>query len=162
MTTTANPQPANQPKRRSPRFNHVAMSVAPELLDGELKADLIRFYSDVFGWTHLDMMDTPRQRLVFQTYSLEQFVFLHDEPPMQCQRLDHYGFSVGTESELDEILARAIAFRDHDSRVDIIDKHRDDFGPIGITACYIGYVLPMMVEVQWWDKTWEREAAHRD
>ena len=40
--------------------------------------------------------------------------------------------------------------------LDIIDKHRDDHGPIAITACYIGFMLPMMVEIQWWDKTWER------
>ena len=42
-------------------------------------------------------------------------------------------------------------------RVDIIDKHRDDHGVIAITACYIGFLLPMMVEIQWWDKEWERE-----
>jgi hypothetical protein len=70
---------------------------------------------------------------------------------MTCPRLDHYGFSVGTEAELDAVLARAKAFQAKDPRVDIIDKHVDDHGRIAITAIYIGYLLPMMVEIQWWD-----------
>jgi hypothetical protein len=136
------------------------MSVPPELLTSEGSQPLRDFYSEVFGWTHLDMMDVDAKRLVFQTYSLEQFVFLHaDENAMQCPRLDHYGFSVATEPELDEILAKAKAYKERDDRVDIIDKHRDDHGSIAITAIYIGYLLPMMVEIQWWDKEWERTPA---
>ena len=102
------------------------------------------------------MMDTPGERLVFHTYSLEQFVFLNgDDNAMTCPRLDHYGFSVSSEAELDEILNAATEYQTRDARVDIIAKHRDDHGPIKITACYIGYLLPMMVEIQWWDKQWE-------
>jgi hypothetical protein len=145
---------------RKPRFNHVAMSVPFDLIDGTPREELIDFYTTVFGWTHLPMMDVDRKRLVFQTYSLEQFVFIHgDEDPLRCPRLDHYGFSVGTEEELDDILAKARAYQERDSRVDIIDKHRDDHGPIAITAIYIGFVLPMMVEIQWWQKEWERQGA---
>ncbi len=143
------------PKRRPPHFNHVAMSLDPAMLDGAVKEQLIGFYSDVFGWNHLEMMDIAGKRLVFHTYSLEQFVFLHGEAdPMRCPRMDHYGFSVGTEGELDEILAAAKSYQVRDDRVDIIDKHRDDHGPIKITSCYIGFLLPMMVEIQWWDKAW--------
>ncbi len=156
---TLNPANATTEKRRPPHFNHVAMSVPPSLLTAEASAPLREFYSEVFGWRHLEMMDVESKRLVFQTYSLEQFVFLHgDENAMQCPRLDHYGFSVATEPELDAILDRAKEYKKRDDRVDIIDKHRDDYGTIGITACYIGYLLPMMVEIQWWDKEWEREA----
>lgn len=141
---------------RAPRFNHIAMSVDPALLDGGPKQELIDFYSSVFGWRHLDMMDVANERLVFHTYSLEQFVYLHgDAQPMQCPRMDHYGYSVGTEAELDDILAKAKEYQRRDARVDIIDKHRDDHGPIKISACYIGFVLPMMVEIQWWEKDWE-------
>ncbi len=144
---------------RPPHFNHVAMSVPPSMLTAEGSAPLRAFYPEVFGWRHLEMMDVESKRLVFQTYSLEQFVFLHgDEHAMQCPRLDHYGFSVATEAELDAILDRAKAYQEQDDRVDIIDKHRDDYGTIGITACYVGYLLPMMVEIQWWDKDWERNA----
>ena len=138
---------------RPPRFNHVAMSVPAELLDAQGRADLVAFYNEVFGFEELPTMTQDRRRLVFGCYTIEQFVFLiaGDDPPMTCPRLDHYGFSVGSEAELDEFLARAKAFQAKDPRVDIIDKHVDDHGPLAITSIYVGYLLPMMVEVQWWD-----------
>lgn len=145
---------------RKPHFNHVAMSLPSDMLDGQTREDLKSFYSEVFGWSHLPMMDVDGKRMVFQTYTLEQFVFLHgEEAPMTCPRMDHYGFSVDTEAELDEILAKAQAYKARDDRVDIIDKHRDDHGTIAITAIYIGYLLPMMVEIQWWEKSWEQPRA---
>jgi hypothetical protein len=145
---------------RHPRFNHVAMSLAPDMLGVESRALLNDFYGSVFGWHELPMLTEERRRLVFQVQTVEQFVFLiADEPPMTCPRLDHFGLSVGAESELDDILARARAFQQHDDRVDIIDKKVDDHGMIAITSIYVRYLLPMMVEVQWWDHKWEREAA---
>ena len=91
---------------RHPRFNHVAMSLPPDLLDAEHRELLKDFYGEVFGWHELPMLTDDRKRLVFQVYTIEQFVFLiADEPPMACPRLDHFGISVGAESELDDILA---------------------------------------------------------
>ena len=94
---------------RSPRFNHVAMSVPSDLLDDDgTRADLCRFYGDVFGFQELPTMTEDRRRLVFGCYTIEQFVFLiADDTPMTCPRLDHYGFSVASEAELDEMLERA-------------------------------------------------------
>lgn len=146
---------------RPPSFNHVAMSVAPELLGPEGRADLVRFYGEVFGYQELTPMTEDGRRLVFGCYSVEQFVFLiadADGGVMECPRLDHYGFSVGTEAELDAMLARAEAFREHDPRVDIIGKHVDDHGVLAITSFYVGYLLPMMVEIQWWDFTGRADA----
>ena len=137
---------------RNPRFNHVAMSLPPELLDEEHRTLLKDFYGEVFGWHELPTLTEDRKRLVFQAYTIEQFVFLiADEPPMTCPRLDHFGISVGAESELDDILTRARAFKARDDRVDIIDKHVDDHGMLAITSIYVRYLLPMMCEIQWWD-----------
>ncbi len=147
---------------RPPSFNHVAMSVPPDLLDAEGRADLVRFYGEVFGYEELTPMTEDRRRLVFGCYSVEQFVFLiadADGGVMQCPRLDHYGFSVGSEAELDAMLARAKAFQERDPRVDIIDKHVDDHGMLAITSFYVGYLLPMMVEIQWWDFKGRGEAS---
>ena len=149
----------NEPEfaSRNPRFNHVAMSLAPEMLDAEHRALLTDFYSHVFGWHELPMLTDDRKRLVFQAYTVEQFVFLiADEPPMACPRLDHFGLSVGSESELDDALARARAYKERDDRVDSIDRKVEDHGMIAITSMYVRYLLPMMVEVQWWDHKWER------
>jgi hypothetical protein len=65
------------------------------------------------------------------------------------------------ESELDESLRLARLFQDKDDRVRIIDKKvthytadttlRPDLeGSTGVDLvnCYIGYLLPMMVEIQ--------------
>ena len=95
-----------------------------------------------------------RKRQVFQVHNIEQFVFLiaeDDGSAMECPRLDHFGLSVGAESELDEILARAKVWQARDDRVDIIDKHVDDHGMLAITSIYVRYLLPMMCEIQWWD-----------
>jgi hypothetical protein len=137
---------------RTPRFNHVAMSLPPDLLGEEGRRDIVRFYDEVFGWKELPTETVDRKKLVLSAYTYEQFVFLiADEPPMACPRLDHFGMSVSTEQELDDILARAKAFQAHDDRVDIVDKELTDHGMLAITSFYVRYLLPMMVEVQWWD-----------
>jgi hypothetical protein len=139
-------------RSRRPHFNHVAMSLPAELLDAEHRKLLCDFYGNVFGWEELTPMTEDGRRLVFGAYTVEQFVFLiADDPPMACPRLDHFGLSVGAEEELDDILARAKAYKARDDRVDIIDKKVDDHGMLAITSIYVRYLLPMMVEVQWWD-----------
>ena len=93
---------------RNPRFNHVAMSLTADELDEEHRKARADFYGDVFGFYDLPMMAEDRKRQVFQVHTIEQFVFLiASDPPMRAPRLDHFGLSVGAESELDDILARA-------------------------------------------------------
>jgi hypothetical protein len=137
---------------RAPRFNHVAMSVPSELLEAEGRAELAAFYGDVFGWNELPTETVDGKKLVFGVHTIEQFVFLiADEPPMACPRLDHFGLSVATEAELDAVLAKAQAWQARDDRVDIVDKQTEDHGMLAITSIYVRYLLPMMVEIQWWD-----------
>ncbi len=135
--------------RRTPRFNHVAMSVPADLLDDQGRKELIDFYDEVFGWKELPTLTEDRRRLVLQAHELEQFVFIvADEPYMKAAHLDHFGLSVGTMDELDDTLARAVAYRDKDDRVQIIDKKADVFTGLTLTAFYAGFLLPMMVEIQ--------------
>jgi len=137
---------------RAPRINHVAMSVAADLLDGRGRRQILDFYGDVFGFEEHSSETVDRTKLVLRVHSHEQFVFLHaDDPPMSCPRLDHFGMSVETMEELDDMLARAKTRRAGDPRVDIIDKKTDDFGMLKLTAFYVGFLLPMMIEVQHWD-----------
>lgn len=146
---TAQPAEANP---RTPRFNHVAMSLPADSLDAEHRADITDFYGTVFGFEELPTMTVDRERLVLSAYTFEQFVFLiADDDPMTAPRMDHYGMSVATEAELDSMLARAREYQQRDDRVDIVDKSVDDHGVLAITSIYVGYLLPMMLEVQWWD-----------
>ncbi len=61
--------------------------------------------------------------------------------------MDHFWLGVGTPEELDIFYERAIDFRKRDDRVDIVDKTERHPG-LSITDFYVGYLLPMMVEVQ--------------
>jgi hypothetical protein len=70
---------------------------------------------------------------------------------MTGPRLDHFGMGVDTEDELDVFLNRAKAFKEKDDRVDIIDKKAEDHGVLVIKSFYVRYLLPMMVEVQYYE-----------
>jgi hypothetical protein len=157
MTSTET-APGPQFTSRKPRFNHVAMSLTPEMLDEEHRKLRADFYADVFGFVDIPMMTIDQKRQVFAVHNIEQFIFLiADDPPMSCPRLDHFGLSVGSESELDDILARAKAWQARDDRVDIVDKKAEDHGMLAITSIYVRYLLPMMIEIQWWDYKQPRE-----
>jgi hypothetical protein len=130
----------------------VAVSVPADLLDEAGRKRLCDFYEAVFGWNELPTETVDRKKLVFGVHAIEQFVFLiADESPMVAPRLDHFGLSVGTEAELDDVLAKAKAYQARDDRVDVIDKTTEDHGMLAITSIYVGYLLPMMVEIQYWE-----------
>ena len=134
---------------RTPTFNHVAMSVPAELLDEASRAELLRFYGEVFGWTEMPTLTEDRVRLVLRCYSNEQFVYLIADPdPMACPTGDHFGMSVGTPGELDEMLERAEKFRQRDDRVEIVEKQVEDFQVLKLHSFYVRYRLPLRIEVQ--------------
>ncbi len=136
----------------TPRFNHVAMSVPADLLSETNRADITRFWSEVFGFDELAMMTIDRRRLILSCVHWDQFTFLiAEDDPMRCPRMDHFGLAVGSREELVGVAARATDFRRRDPRVDLIDLHVDDQGPIKIHSIYVQYLLPMMCELQWWE-----------
>lgn len=136
----------------NPRFNHVAMSLPSELLNEENRKDICRFYSEVFGFDEIETMTLDRKRLILSCVHWDQFIFLiAEDEPMSCPRMDHFGFALGSLSELQGVRDRAAAYREQDSRVDLIDLKADDQGVVTIHSCYIGYLLPMMCELQWWE-----------
>lgn len=137
------------PEPGRPRFNHVAMSVPADLLSAEGRRDIVDFYSEVFGWQELPTETVDRQKLVLMAYTYDQFVFLiAEDEPMTAPRLDHFGMGVATEAELDTFLARAKAYQARDPRVDIIEKKTEDHPGLRLTSFYVGFLLPLMVEVQ--------------
>jgi hypothetical protein len=130
-------------------FNHIAISVPAALLDAEGRASLLDFYGEVFGWTEMPTLTEDRQRLVLRAHSNEQFVFLvAGDEPMRCPTGDHFGLSVRTPAELDAILDRARAYRERDPRVSIDDKEIEDYRVLQLHSFYVGYRLPLKVEVQ--------------
>jgi hypothetical protein len=134
---------------RTPRFNHVAMSVDRDLLGPEGRADLLRFCGDVFGWQELPMLTTDRKRLVLSAWTHEQFVFLHgSDQPMRCSPEDHFGLSVGSLGELEDLRAKALAFGEGDDRVTVTNQSVEDYGALKLHSFYVTYLLPLTIEVQ--------------
>jgi hypothetical protein len=140
---------------RPPRFNHVAMSVPADSLDDASRKELLDFYGEVFGWEEAPGMTIDRERLVLMAHRYDQFVFLvKDDEPMSAPRLDHWGQAVDSRAELEELYRRAVAYRDRDARVEIIDLHADSYPGVTIHAFYVRFLLPLMVETQYFE--WER------
>ena len=138
-----------QATKSLPRFNHVAMSVPADLLAEEGRAELLAFYSEVFGWDEMPTMTKDREIFVLRAHRNDQFVFLvANDEPMSCPKLDHFGMSVPESEDLDAILARAKKYGEKDSRVEIIDRDIDDHGAVKVHSFYVRYLLPMMIEVQ--------------
>jgi len=144
---------------RTPRFNHVAMSVPADLLDADGRAEILAFWNGVFGFEELPSETKDGEVLVLSAYDWEQFLFLiADDDPMACPRLDHFGMSVGSLEELEGFLAKAKAFAETDDRVDIIDHTADVHGEaLTLHSFYVRYLLPMMIEIQYFD--WDPAVA---
>lgn len=127
----------------------MALSVPAELLDAAGRADLLRFYGEVFGWTEMPTMTLDRERLVLRCHSHEQFVFLHaTATPMRCQGDEHFGLSVKTPAELDALHERARRFAEDDRRVRLLERKTEDFQVLELHSFYVGFLLPLLVEVQ--------------
>jgi len=134
---------------RAPRFNHVAMSVAANLIDARGCADLLAFYGEVFGWTEMPTLCEAGKRFVLRAWDNESFVFLEaDGEPMRCPAMDHFGMSVGTPAELHALLDRARNYRERDPRVEIAEPGVEDFRVLRLHSFYVRYLLPMRIEVQ--------------
>jgi catechol 2,3-dioxygenase-like lactoylglutathione lyase family enzyme len=147
----------------TPRLNHVAISVDPALMDDHGRAELLDFYGAVFGWTEGDNTGESGNPLILYTGTFAQFVYLlPGEPFLVAPRLDHFGLQVATRAGLEAIVARAKARAATDDRVQIIDvATRTTPGPTHdflLTSAYIGFVLPLMIELQHLDRR-ERSTA---
>ena len=136
-----------------PRLNHVAISVAPEVLDEQGRTDILEFFGEVFEWTEGDNTGESGNPLILYTGAPVQFVYLLPaDPPLTPGRLDHFGLEVATLAELEKIVERARVCATRDGRVRVVDPEaRVTHGPTDdytLTNAYIGFLLPLMVELQ--------------
>ncbi len=136
---------------RPPSINHVAMSVAADALDADGRAALVAFYGDVFGFEEYPDLTRDRKQLVFRAHSHEQFMFLiADDEPMRAPRLDHWGLSVASLADFEEVARRAAAWKEREpDDVDLVPTEVEEFaGALRLHSFYVGYRLPLMVETQ--------------
>jgi hypothetical protein len=139
-------------RRPLPRFNHIAMSVPATLLRPEARHDLLDFHSEVFGWQEAPGMTVDGHQLVLMAHRLDQFVFLiADDEPLRAPRLDHWGQAVATRDELEAIYVRAQRYRQRDERVDLVELRAEEHPGVTIHSFYVRFLLPLMVETQWFE-----------
>jgi hypothetical protein len=138
-----------------PLLNHVAITVDATVLDEAGRAALLEFFGEVFGWTEGDNSTERGNPLILYTGRQRQFLYLLPgaDDFLRSPPLDHFGLEVSSREELVAILGRAMAYRDKDERVTIIDLDemvthgpRSDFT---LTNAYIGFLLPLMIELQY-------------
>lgn len=136
----------------APRLNHVALSLPSEALRAEGRAEINDFFGDVFGWTEYPQLTEDGRVMVLGLATYDQFVFLvSDDKPMQAPRTDHFGLSVATRAEFDDLLAKVKAKMAGDNRIHLDDHTVDDQEVVKIHSFYVHHLLPLTVEVQWWE-----------
>ena len=136
---------------KAPRLNHVALSLPADALDADGRAAIGAFYGDVFGFEEYPDLTKDREIMVLRAHSHEQFVFLiADESPMAAPRMDHFGLSVATLDEFQEVARRAAAWKEKlPDEVDLVEPSVEEYsGMLKLHSFYVGYRLPMMVETQ--------------
>lgn len=138
--------------KKPPCLNHVALSMPAAALQADRRAEIVDFYSEVFGWQEYPQVGEEGRVLVLGLAVFDQFVFLMaDDTPMQAPRTDHFGLSVATRTEFDDLLARVRAHAGSDSRIHLDDHTVDDHEVVKIHSFYVHHLLPLTVEVQWWE-----------
>jgi len=126
-------------------------SVPADSLDAEGRAALCAFYGDVFGFEEYEDLTQDRHRLVFRAHHHEQFMFLiSEDDPMRAPRLDHFGISVASLDDFQEVHRRASVWKDKDPEyVDLIEPQVEEYaGMLNLHSFYVRYRLPLMVETQ--------------
>lgn len=139
---------------KSPVLNHVALTVPRTLVtESPQRRSLLEFYESVFGWRAIDLMTIEGERLVLHLHQLTHFLYLvGGDVPTTVGPGDHFGIEVYERAALETVIARAKAFKaERDPTVEVVDITTEDYGPIRIHNAYIRYLLPLMVEVQFYE-----------
>jgi len=131
-------------------FNHVALTVAPELLCEPGRAQIVAFYAAVFGWTELERLRVDGACLVLQCQGAAVYL-VGGSPITACAARDHFGYAVRTLQELEHVLERAAQHRQRDARVEIVGHEVVEDSGVRVHNAYVRYRLPMWVEIQYFE-----------
>jgi hypothetical protein len=130
------------------RFNHMELTFPPGTLDAAFRRDVAAGYGELFGWETSDV-DIVGQSCQFLRVDDGQFLLLAEyERPMQSPGYDHLGLLCDTRAEVDQLLARAKAYRDRDDRLQIKEYEDLKTGNVTVHAFYVKYLLPIWFDVQ--------------
>ncbi|HEY8121301.1 MAG TPA: hypothetical protein VII78_08285 [Myxococcota bacterium] len=131
------------------RFNHMELTLPKGALEAS-RGEIKTFYADLFGWDALDVPILKQIGLLLRTDpETSQFILVTEQRAhMTSPGFDHLGLLCDSRAEVDELLAKARAWRERDSRVEL--KEYDDLisGPVTTHAFYVRFLLPIWFDVQ--------------
>ncbi len=135
------------------RFNHMELTFAHGTLDDVMRAEVDRFYGQIFGWTGLDV-DVVGQKAHYLRVDDDQFILLAEsKKPMSSPGYDHLGLLQETRAEVDRLLAACKEYRARDDRVQIKEYEDLVMGDLTVHAFYVKYLLPIYFDVQVLERT---------
>ncbi len=145
----------------TPALNHVALTVDQAILKGPKREALKDFLGSVFGWEEIPQLTNDGKRLVFRLYRRGQFLYLvSGKRPSELQGADHFGIEVSNRATLNRMVAAAKRFKKKDPGVQIIDtKVNTETPTLRLWNAYVRYLLPLMVEVQFYEEKMAAPAA---
>jgi hypothetical protein len=140
--------PANRATVTDVRFNHMELTFPRGELTDEVRADINRFYGEIFGWKGHDV-EILKQRAFYLPVEPEQFILIAEsDKPISSPGYDHLGLLQDTRSEVDDLLAKCKAFAETDDRVRIKEYTDLVYPTTTVHAFYVKYLLPIWFDVQ--------------
>jgi len=132
------------------RFNHMELTLPKGTLDAKARAEIGRFYGEIFGWDALEVPILGQQALLLRTDDeTSQFVLVAESRnPVSVPGYDHLGLLLDTRAEVDAALAAVRDWRARDPRVEIKEYDDLDQGDVTVHAFYVRYRLPIWFDVQ--------------
>jgi hypothetical protein len=132
------------------RFNHMELTLAKGALDEKTRADVKRFYGELFGFEALDVEVLGQLGLLLRTDpETSQFLLVTEaREPLHAPGFDHLGFLVESREQVDALLARCRRWQERDARVEL--KEYADLAQAGVVvhAFYVRFLLPLWFDVQ--------------
>jgi hypothetical protein len=143
------------------RFNHMELTLPRGALDDTRRADIRRFYGDLFGWTGMDVEVVGQRALYLQVDEGQFLLVAESDRPMQSPGYDHLGLLFDARAQVDDLLARCRLEREKDDRVRIKEYRDETFGTVTVHAFYVKYLLPIWFDVQCLEHAPGAEPGHR-
>lgn len=132
------------------RFNHMELTMPPGGLDEQARADIKKFYGEVFEFDALEVPLFGEVGLLLRTDDeTSQFLLLMEQAVhIDSKGYDHLGFLYEDRAEVDAKLELVKRWQARDDRVQI--KEYDDLvvGDVTTHAFYFRYLLPIWFDVQ--------------
>ena len=132
------------------RFNHMELTLPPGALDADTRAEIKRFYGEVFGWNAIDVPILGQEGLLLRTdEETSQFLLVvESKKPVSVPGYDHLGLLLEKRTEVDRALDAIRRWQAQDERVQI--KEYEDLvqGDVTVHAFYVRYLLPIWFDVQ--------------